>query len=110
MFATVGVPADFVITQTSKTSGAELTSYFGEANAALLLALDWARTNCPTELTTIYSINQSLAKAMHGDTQYIRPRLDKRKGPAIVIWIPGHKAIPGNKAVFELVKADATVR
>ncbi len=28
-----------------------------------------------------------------------------RKGPTILIWVPGHNGIPGNKAAGELTKA-----
>ncbi len=45
--ATVGDPTDPVIIHTSKARGTELTSY-EEEKTALLLALDWARANCPT--------------------------------------------------------------
>ncbi len=49
MVATVGDPADPVTNHTSKARGAELTSSYEEEKATLLLALDWARANCPTE-------------------------------------------------------------
>ncbi len=49
MVATTGDPADPLIIHTSKARGAELTSSYEEEKAALLLALDWARANCPTE-------------------------------------------------------------
>ncbi len=62
MVATVGDPADPVITQTSKARGAELTSSYEEEKAALLLALEWARANCPTERMSICSDSQSLLK------------------------------------------------
>ncbi len=49
MAATVGDSADPVIIHTSKVRGAELTSSsYEEEKAALLLALGWARANCPT--------------------------------------------------------------
>ncbi len=53
MVATVGDPADTVTFYTSKARGAELTSSYEEDKAALLLALDWARANCPTERISI---------------------------------------------------------
>ncbi len=72
MVDTTGDPADPVIIHTSKVRGAGLTSSYEEEKAALLLALDWARANCPTERI---SICQSLLKAIqsgaHG-TQSIR--------------------------------------
>ncbi len=50
MVATTGDLADPVIIHRSKARGAELTSSsYEEEKAALLLALDWARVNCPTE-------------------------------------------------------------
>ncbi len=60
MVATVGDPADPVIIHTSKARGAELTSSYEEEKAALFLALDWARANCPTERISIFSDSQSL--------------------------------------------------
>ncbi len=55
MVATVGGPADPVIIRTSKAREAELTSSYGEMKATLLLALDWARSNCSTERISICS-------------------------------------------------------
>ncbi len=49
MAAIVENPADLVIIHTSKARGTELTSPYEEVKAALLLALDWAKANCPTE-------------------------------------------------------------
>ncbi len=43
-----GDRADPVITHASKARGTELTSSYEDENAALFLAFDWARANCPT--------------------------------------------------------------
>ncbi len=59
----VGDPADPEIIHTSKAHGAELISY-EEEKAALLLALEWARANCPTERISICSDSQSLLKVI----------------------------------------------
>ncbi len=48
MVATTGDPADPEIIHTPKARGPELTSSYEEEKAALLLALYWARANCPT--------------------------------------------------------------
>ncbi len=53
MEATTGDPADPVIIHTSKVRVAELTSSYEEEKASLLLALDWAAANCPTERISI---------------------------------------------------------
>ncbi len=64
MVATVGDPADPVIIHASKARGAKLTSFYEEEKAALLLALDWARANCPSERISICSDSQSVLKAI----------------------------------------------
>ncbi len=72
MVATVGDPTDPVITHTPKALGSELTSFYEEEKAAVLLALDWTRANCPTERIAICSDSQSLLKAIQSgahDTQ-----------------------------------------
>ncbi len=72
MVVTVGDPA---IIPESKIRGAELTSSYEEEKAAILLALDWTRTNCPTKRISICSDIQSLLKAIQSgahDTQPIR--------------------------------------
>ncbi len=76
------------------------TSSHEEEKATLLLALDWARTNCPTECISIYSESHPLLKTIQSDahdTQAIRHRLENREGPTTLIWVPAHKGIPGNE-------------
>ncbi len=81
---------------------AVITSYYEEEKAALLLVLDWASTNCPTEHISVCSDSQALLEAIQGgahDTQSIRQRLDNRKGLTILIYEPGQKVLSGNWAV-----------
>ncbi len=79
-----------------------ITSYHEEEKGALLLVLDWASTNCPTEHISVFSDSQALLKAIQGgahDTQSIRQRPDNRKGPTILIYEPGQKVKSGNWVV-----------
>ncbi len=95
MVATVGDPADPAIIHTSKVRGAELISSYEEEKATLLLALDWARANCPTERILICPDSESQLKVIRSgahNTQYLAQLLDNRKGPTILIWVSGHKA------------------
>ncbi len=111
MVATVGDTADSAIIHTPKARGVGLTSSYEEGKAALLLALDWPRANCPTERISICSDIQSRLKAIQSgahDTQSIRQRLDNREGHTTLICVPGHKGKPGNEAADELAKAAAT--
>ncbi len=77
-----------MINYTSNSRGAEQTSSYEEEKAVLLMALDWARDNCPTERISIGSDSQSLLKAIQSgahDTQSIRQRLEIREGPTTLI-------------------------
>ncbi len=58
------------------------SSSYEEEKATLLLALDWARANSPTERISVCSDGQSLQKAIQGgahNIQSIHRRLDNRK-------------------------------
>ncbi len=58
MISTEGYPTDPVVIHMPSIRGAELTSSYEEEKATLLLTLDWARANCPTERITICSNSQ----------------------------------------------------
>ncbi len=84
MVATVGDPADPVIIHTFKARGGQRASSDEKEKVALVLALGWARANCPTERISICSDSQSLLKAVQGgehDAQIIRQRLNNREDP-----------------------------
>ncbi len=105
--ATVAEPADPVIIHTSKVPRTELT-YFEEEKTALLLALDWARANCPTGRILIFSGNQSLLKAIQSgalDTQSIRERLDNREGPPPSSGFQVTRAYQAKRPLTNWVKA-----
>ncbi len=111
MVATTGDPAEPVIMHTSQIRGAELTSSYYEEKAALLPALDGTRVSCPTDRISICSDSQSLLKANRSgarDTQFIRQRLDNRKGPPSSSGFRVIRVyISGNGAADELTKAAA---
>ncbi len=55
MVATAGDPADPEIIHTSKARGAELTSFYEEEKAALLMDLYWAKANCPDTTPSLFA-------------------------------------------------------
>ncbi len=79
--------------------GTELASSYEKEEATLLTGLDWTRTNCTTE---------SIHSGAH-DTQYIRQRLENRKGSNDLILVLGHKGIRDHEATDELAKEVAAI-
>ncbi len=64
------------------------------------LALEWATTNHPEYSLTICTDSQSFLKAIERRspvTHHLRSLLNARPGPTSLLWISGHKGIPGNE-------------
>ncbi len=107
---TRGDPADPTILHQSRLRGAAFTSSFAEEAAAMQLALEWATTNHPDSSLTICTDSQSHLKAIERRspvTHHLRSLLNARPGPTSLLWIPGHKAIPGNELADTAAKAAA---
>ncbi len=108
---TCGHPADPTILYRSHLRGAAFTSSFAEEAAALQLTLEWATTNHPEYSLTICTDSQSLLKAIERRspvTHHLESLLNARPGPTTLLWIPGHKGIPGNELADTAAKAAAT--
>ncbi len=79
-----------------------MTSSYEEEKAALLLALDRARANCPTERSDSKPLVEAVQRGAH-DTQSIRKRLDNRRGATTLILETDREVIPSYMAVGVLL-------
>ncbi len=107
---TRGGPAAPTIVHQSHLRGAAFTSSFAEEAAAMKVAMEWATTNHPECSLTICSDSQSLLKGIERRppvAQYLRSLLNARPGPTSLLWIRGHKGIPGNELADTAAKAAA---
>ncbi len=108
VIVTRGDPTDPTILHQSHLRGAAFTSSFAEVAAAMQLALEWATTTHPEYSLTICTDSQSLLKAIERRslvTHHLRSLLYARPGPMNLLWIPGHKGIPGNELADTAAKA-----
>ncbi len=74
------------------------------------IAMEWATANHPEYSLTICTDSQSLLKAIERRspvTHHLRSLLIARPGPTNLLWIPGHKGIPGNELADTAAKAAA---
>ncbi len=110
VMVTCGYPADPTTLHQSQLRGAAFTSSFAEEAAAMQLALELAITNNPEYSLTICTHSQSLLRAIERQspmTHHLRSPLNARQGPTSLLWIPGHKGIPGNEFADTAAKAAA---
>ncbi len=76
------------------------------AQMPTVYTFDWALANCPAEHIIACTSSQALLKAIQSDTsdaQYICKRLDNRRGPSILTWVPDYKGIPGNNTADTVI-------
>ncbi len=103
-------PAAPTILHQSHLRGAAITSSFAEEAAAMQAAMEWATTNHPEYSLTICTDSQSLLKAIERRspvTHHLRSLLNAQPGPTNLLWLPGHKGIPGTELADTAAKAAA---
>ncbi len=90
-------PADPTVTLQNHRM-AEFIKSFVEDAAAMQIALELTTANHPDHSRTISTDSQSLLKAIERQslvTHHLRSLLNVRPGLPTLLWISGHKGIPG---------------
>ena len=96
-----------VVLETIQKKGGKLTSSYDEEKAAMLLALNWMKTNNQYTDTIICSDSQSLLYSIDSlmpNTADIRKLLDSMKGRTFIHWVPSHVNVPGNELADKAAK------
>ena len=103
---TASVPVQVDVRQ---AKGDKHTCSYQEEERALLLGLDWVEEH-PQQKTAICTDSLSLLQAMDSlnpTTSEVRSRIESLPGSFDLLYVPGHKDVPGNELADQFAKEAA---